>query len=173
MGAVKLRTHFFLVDLAVLVFVEGSKCLAGIFQFIGTQGTVFIRVNRLHHRIGGAKSTTTTTIHGTALSGATGSSAFTAASALSGTARSSALTGATGSPTLATAKLFCEKCLNLLARGALVLIELAVAVLVEFLDHGFPDALTTFGSATTSAFTAASTLSGAASAALSRAFLSL
>ena len=162
LGAVKLRTHFYLVDFTILVFVEGSKCLGGILQFIGTQCAVFVRVNRLHHRVWRAKSTTTaksTAITRAALTWDTGSSTFTAASTLSGAGRSTAL---------ATAKLFTEKCLNLFARGALILIELAITVLIELLDHGFPDVLAT----ATSTFTAASTLSGTASA-LSWAFLSL
>jgi hypothetical protein len=168
LGAIKLRAHLFLVDLAILVFVEGSQRLGGVLQLISTQGTVFIRVNRLHHRIGGAKSATTTkstTITGTALSGTPGSSAFTAASTWP-----AAFTAASAWPAvLSPAKLFAEKSLNLLARGALVLIELAITVLVELLDHGFADILAT----ATSAFTATSALPGAASAALSRAFLSL
>jgi len=153
LGAIKLRAHLFLVDLAILVFVEGSQCLGGVLQLISTQGTVFIRVNRLHHRIGGAKSATTA--RSTTITGPTGPAAFTAAS--------------TGPAALSPAKLFAEKSLNLLARRALVLIELAITVLVELLDHSLADILAT----ATSAFTAASTLSGAASAALSRAFLSL
>jgi hypothetical protein len=156
LGAIKLRAHLFLVDLAILVFVEGSQRLGGVLQLISTQGTVFIRVNRLHHRIGGAKSTTIT--------GTIGPAAFTAASTLSGAAWPAAFTAASAWPAaLSPAKLFAEKSLNLLARRALVLIELAITVLVELLDHSLADILAT----------ATSALPGAASAALSRAFLSL
>jgi len=169
LGAIKLRAHLFLVDLAILVFVEGSQCLGGVLQLISTQGTVFIRVNRLHHRIGGAKSATTA--RSTTITGPTGPAAFTAASTtITGPTGPAAFTAAsTGPAALSPAKLFAEKSLNLLARRALVLIELAITVLVELLDHSLADILAT----ATSAFTAASTLSGAASAALSRAFLSL
>jgi hypothetical protein len=61
---------------------------------------------------------------------------------------------------LATAKLRPEKFLQFFARGPFVIVELAIAVLVKFLDHGFPDVLAGIGS-TATAFATASTLSRA------------
>jgi hypothetical protein len=139
----KLRAQFVLIEFAVLVFVQRGKRLGCIFHFLSGDHAVLVRVNGRHQRTSrgtkpaesapSAASTFTTTTAGPAFTGptfvwTTAGPAFTGTTFAWTTARP-AFAGSS------SAKLGAEEFLHFLAGGTFVLIEPAVAVFVEFLQH--------------------------------------
>jgi hypothetical protein len=125
-AAIKGRSHFFAGEFAVFIFVQLGQCGGGVLEFRGGNLAVFIGVQRGHHRVHRASAAE---FGPTVLATLAGPSAFTGASACAGPTTCVAL-----SWTPATT-LRAEEFLHFLAGGTFVLIEPAVAVLVEFLQH--------------------------------------
>jgi hypothetical protein len=125
-AAIKGRAHFFAGEFAVFIFVQLGQCGGGVLEFRGGNLAVFIGVQRGHHRVHRASAAE---FGPTVLATLAGPSAFTGASACAGPTACVAL-----SWTPATT-LRAEEFLHFLAGGTFVLIEPAVAVLVEFLQH--------------------------------------
>jgi hypothetical protein len=134
--------------------------------FVLIEPAVAVLVEFLQHS--GAHSFAVKTTPATAFTWASTGSAFTTTWASTGSAFTAtwAFTGSAFTATWAftggssPSELGAEKFLQLFTRGPLFFIELAIAVLVEFLDHGFPDSFTRVCSAT-STFATTSTLSWA------------
>jgi hypothetical protein len=164
LATIKLRSHFFLVNFAILIFVQCCKGFGGILQFIGSQCAVFIFVNCFHDRVGRAETSATTkstlpsAIFTWASAGATfiwASAGATFTWASTGPTFTWASTGATftwastgptftwasAGPTRSVALLAAEKFLHLFAAGTLVFIKLAILVLVELFKKQFTNVL--------------------------------